>query len=124
MANELTPQRRAEIEREHTGHRSNCYECGGPEQIVLELLEHIDALNELMNDKNSDVPLYGVIHESHTGNKRDNTHVDYGLASMVHTTLDGAENALAYCEALQERRTPGSEGRYFIVRMTEISQSI
>lgn len=57
---------------------------------------------------------YAVIHEW----DHPRGYPSFGLASSIHTELDGAENALAYCEAMQADNRPGSEGRYFIVEMT------
>ena len=62
---------------------------------------------------------YGVLHEVTHVRSDGESRTDIGLASMIHATREGAENALAYCEGMQERDRPGSDGRYFIVAMRE-----
>lgn len=58
---------------------------------------------------------YVVVHQF----PMSETRTDYDTCSMLHETFERAENALAYCQAMQERRHPGSEGRYFIASVTE-----
>lgn len=62
---------------------------------------------------------FAVLHEVTHVRSDGETRTDIGVASMVHATREGAENALAYCLGMQERGKPGSDGRYFIVTMRE-----
>jgi len=58
---------------------------------------------------------YIVIHEYPLSPER----TDHGVASSLYDTLDGAENQLDYCQSLQRRDFPGSEGRYYIATVKE-----
>lgn len=62
---------------------------------------------------------YVVVHESTLRNSRGDVRVDYGVASSLHESREIAENHLAYCEGMQAREFPGSEGRYFVAEVTE-----
>lgn len=61
---------------------------------------------------------YVVVHEYPYANGG----TGHGAASGLHGTYESAENALAYCEAMQEEGRRGSEGRYYIARVTEIEE--
>lgn len=63
--------------------------------------------------------LFVVIHEYPTA-RGD---LSYGVASSLWPDRDAAENALAYCEGMQEDGRRGSEGRYFIARCTEVDDA-
>lgn len=60
---------------------------------------------------------YAVVHEVDLG--RDEPH--YGVASSIHRTRENAENSLAVCHSMQERGLRGSDGRYFIAEVREVS---
>lgn len=62
-----------------------------------------------------------VVHEFPMENSRGDKRTDYGIASSVHDSYQHADNQLAYCDALQRSGRPGSEGRYFVARLTEVS---
>lgn len=64
---------------------------------------------------------YVVVHESHLTNSTGLDRTDYGIASSLHDTYAGAENQLAYCQAMQGRDFPGSGGRYFIAMATALT---
>lgn len=57
------------------------------------------------------IPLIGyvVVHEWDLGGK-----TQYGTTGSIWPSRESAENHLGYCQAMQERDHPGSEGRYFI----------
>lgn len=63
-----------------------------------------------------------VVHEYPMENSRGDKRTDYGIASSVHERMETADNQLAYCQAMQRSEQPGSQGRYFVARLTEVTE--
>jgi hypothetical protein len=62
--------------------------------------------------------LWAVIHETDIGRGPE-----YGVAGGPYPQWASAENQLAYCHGMQADQRHGSEGRYFIAEICEVSDA-